>query len=243
MREFDLALTDLRSAYKTLPKVPAVYMFVNKLNNHRYIGSSINLKSRIRKHLFTFTTSKDVKESACPILLKAVEKYGLSNFNLIILFEDPSYTSDLIRSKEQDFINLLLPEYNIVKDVAKCNTFIGKEVHQYSLEGKYIQSFSSICEAARSLGVHESTLRDLLNHRESGTCKGYQFSYVKSYQIKPFKNKRYKEVIVILPTGVTKEFPSIASAARYLKVGPSRISEHLSGYLSHVKECKIFYKD
>ena len=86
MREFDLALTDLRSAYKTLPKVPAVYMFVNKLNNHRYIGSSINLKSRIRKHLFTFTTSKDVKESACPILLKAVKKYGLSNFNLIILF-------------------------------------------------------------------------------------------------------------------------------------------------------------
>lgn len=243
MREFDLALIDLRSAYKILPKIPAVYMFVNKLNQHKYIGSSINLKSRIRKHLFTFTTTKNVKESACPILLRAVKKYGLENFNIVVLFEDSSCTSNLIRSKEQDFINLLSPEYNIVKDVAKCNAFIGKAVHQYSLEGKYIQSFPSICEAARSIGVHDSTLRDLLNHRETGTCKGYQFSYTKNSQITPFRNRKFREVVLVLPTGITKEFPSIASAARYLKVVPSRISEHLSGYSSYVRGCKIFYKD
>nr|DAG93848.1 MAG TPA: intron associated endonuclease [Crassvirales sp.] len=243
MREFDLAFTNLRSTYKILPRLPAVYMFFNKINQHRYIGSSINLKSRIRKHLFTFTTSKDVKESACPILLRAVKKYGINNFKLIILFKDSTYSKDLIRSKEQDFINLLNPEYNVVKEVNKCNAFIGKAIHQYSIDGNYIQSYTSICEAARSLKVHDSTLRDLLNHRETGTCKGYQFSYKKLPKITPFINRKFREVLVISSEDKRLAFPSIAAAARFIGVNPSRISEHLKGISTNVKGYKIIYNN
>jgi len=53
-----------------------------------------------------------------------------------------------------------------------------KEVHQYSMGGKYIDSFPSISEAARAFGIDESTIRkSAIGIRNQAA--GYKWSYSK----------------------------------------------------------------
>jgi group I intron endonuclease len=72
-----------------------------------YIGSSINLGKRLANY-YNLNYISTSKMSIC----KALIKYGYSNFTLEILeFCDCSYTI----SREQYYIDLCIPEYNILK--------------------------------------------------------------------------------------------------------------------------------
>lgn len=55
-----------------------IYMYVNKVNGRKYIGQSVNFNRRHREHL-----NKDGL-----LIEKAIKKYGISNFEIIILEED-----------------------------------------------------------------------------------------------------------------------------------------------------------
>lgn len=59
-----------------------VYLITNKLNNKRYVGQSINLKKRLKKHLHL---TKEERYDAP--LYKAIKKYGIDNFVLEILYK------------------------------------------------------------------------------------------------------------------------------------------------------------
>jgi hypothetical protein len=60
-----------------------VYCLINKVNGHSYVGSSINLASRMRNYLNkTFLKSK---QNANMPITKALLKYDPSNFTLLIL--------------------------------------------------------------------------------------------------------------------------------------------------------------
>src|SRR6185295_3857533 len=62
---------------------PGVYCFINNINGHSYIGSSINLAGRMKNYLNTaFLKSKP--NINMPII-KGLLKYGKSNFSLLIL--------------------------------------------------------------------------------------------------------------------------------------------------------------
>lgn len=94
---------------KTLSK-PGVYIWVNKINNQFYIGSSKNLYKRLSRYFqFTYLDYKTHKD--LPVS-RAIKKYGLDNFKLGIL----KYTSvEEIISTEQFFLDLLNPAYNVLK--------------------------------------------------------------------------------------------------------------------------------
>ena len=55
-----------------------IYMYVNKVNNKKYVGQTINFKDRHRRH---------IKDKKYPID-KAISKYGINSFNVYILKED-----------------------------------------------------------------------------------------------------------------------------------------------------------
>jgi group I intron endonuclease len=87
-----------------------VYRWVNKINGKMYVGSSTSLSRRI---LFYYSLSSlKIKVKGSIIIQRALLKYGYSNFSIDILeYCEPN---ELI-SREQYYINLLNPKYNILK--------------------------------------------------------------------------------------------------------------------------------
>jgi hypothetical protein len=84
-----------------------VYRWINKTNGNTYVGSSINISVR----MYTYFSLRSLVKSNRPID-RALLKYGFSSFSLEIL---EYCDKDNVLSREQYFIDLLKPEYNIVQ--------------------------------------------------------------------------------------------------------------------------------
>jgi len=86
-----------------------VYRFKNLLNGKSYIGSSINLSRRFREYYSIQFLEREIKSTKMRIY-RGLLKYGYSSFSLEILeYCDKSETI----KREQYYLNLLKPEYNI----------------------------------------------------------------------------------------------------------------------------------
>jgi len=87
-----------------------VYYLINNTNGHTYVGSSINLASRMRNYLNnTFLKSK--QNLNMPIV-KALLKYDQSNFTLLIL---EYVETESLTIRETYYITLFIPYYNVLK--------------------------------------------------------------------------------------------------------------------------------
>jgi excinuclease UvrABC nuclease subunit len=86
-----------------------IYRWVNKLNNDSYVGSSIDLTNRLRLY---YNIKHLTYKSGNSRINKALLKYGYENFKLEIL-EYCNKESVIIR--EQYYLDLLSPKYNILK--------------------------------------------------------------------------------------------------------------------------------
>nr|YP_007476146.1 hypothetical protein H891_mgp40 [Nuclearia simplex]AGE93647.1 hypothetical protein [Nuclearia simplex] len=86
-----------------------IYCWVNLINGKTYIGSSLNLGSRLRdyfKHSFLIHPKNNKL-----LIYKAILKYGYSNFKLEILeYCDVS----VLIEREQYYIDTFKPSYNIL---------------------------------------------------------------------------------------------------------------------------------
>jgi group I intron endonuclease len=97
--------------YKDNTNKSGVYRIVNNLNGKSYVGSSISLSNRFRFY-YCLSCIKRVVGKESSAIYSAILKYGYSNFNLDIL----EYCElDILICREQYYINLLKPEYNILK--------------------------------------------------------------------------------------------------------------------------------
>lgn len=84
-----------------------IYRWVNNLNGKTYVGSAINLSKR----LGSYFNEKELNKNPRPIQ-DALLKYGHLNFTLEIL----EYCSKAkLLEREQFYIDLLIPDYNILK--------------------------------------------------------------------------------------------------------------------------------
>lgn len=85
----------------------AIYAIVCKVNNKRYVGKSRNVKKRFSAHkcdLKRETRRKDCNRH----LFSSVKKYGIENFDFVILEEFQSISEDDLKNKElywMDFYN------------------------------------------------------------------------------------------------------------------------------------------
>lgn len=87
-----------------------VYRWVNTITGETYIGSAISLSKRFSVY-FSIKSINEVLSRSKSKILSAILKYGYSAFRLEI-FEvcDPNQTID----REQYYLDLLKPEYNIL---------------------------------------------------------------------------------------------------------------------------------
>jgi len=85
-----------------------IYKLVNLVNNHCYVGSSVNLRRRKRQHFYDLNTQQHHSD----YLQKAYNKYGKANFDFVVICHCSQ--EDLV-NLEQYYIDKLEPVYNILK--------------------------------------------------------------------------------------------------------------------------------
>ena len=85
-----------------------IYRWLNNLNGNSYVGSAVNLAIRLR----SYYNIKELKRNPRPIK-DALLKYGHGNFTLEILEYCPIKSN---MEREQFYIDLLIPEYNILRN-------------------------------------------------------------------------------------------------------------------------------
>ncbi len=85
-----------------------IYMWTNKLNGKKYVGSSVALSRRLLEY---YNVNRILNEKSMPINV-ALLKYGYTNFSLTIL---EICDKDSLMSREKHFFEVYSPEYNILK--------------------------------------------------------------------------------------------------------------------------------
>ena len=147
-----------------------VYRWVSLTSNKSYVGSSTNITKRLRKYYnINYLKSKIKKDNS--LIYRALLKHGYSNFNLEIL-EYCSKTS--LINREQYYLDLLKPEYNICKIAGSMlgfkhsaktllkfknrDTGTGYETMIINEEKNIKKTYSSLRTAAKSIGVSHTTL-------------------------------------------------------------------------------------
>lgn len=87
-----------------------IYKWENKISGEFYIGSAVDLNKRMSEYYRqSYITHPSRSKS---IICYALVKYGYSNFNLSIL---EYCNKDLVITREQYYLDLLNPPYNILK--------------------------------------------------------------------------------------------------------------------------------
>lgn len=90
-----------------------IYEILNTVNGKRYIGSTCGFEKRWRAHRSELRAGKHQG----PKLQNAWNKYGerAFQFNIMLLCPD-----GCLREREQQYIDVLLPEYNTASNVVAC---------------------------------------------------------------------------------------------------------------------------
>jgi len=174
------------------------------INKKSYIGSSINLRDRLREHLNDLNGNNHSNKK----LLKAFNKYkkvyfGIIEFcNLDILIDREEYWYSV-----KGYYNLQNPKRTINN---QC-----KKVYKFSINQEYLNEYLSAAEAARLNNISSSTGISNACKNKTYYASGFLWSYEKET---PFRNnKAFIPVYMFKPDGeFVKKFPSSYEAARYL---------------------------
>ena len=88
-----------------------VYIFTTPTGSY-YVGSSKNLYKRVCSY---FMPSSLAKSNCC--VLRYFHKYGFKNVDLTLYIIDPKATSQMAIELEQYFIDILLPDLNVLTNI------------------------------------------------------------------------------------------------------------------------------
>lgn len=144
-----------------------IYCFTNKINNKKYIGSTIK-PPNIRKNQHLYNARHENQKSDYP-LYQAIKKYGEENFNFEILFSGDCSENE-IRQIEKDFIlqyNSLSPngynqtldtnhplmEESTIKKVSETKRNKAAKVVEIDAFGNIINEWRSAKDCEEDIGI------------------------------------------------------------------------------------------
>jgi len=205
-------------------KKVGVYKWVNYITGDCYVGSSINLSNRLRMYFHYDTISNTTKGNS--IIYSALLKNGYSNFSLEIL---EYCDKDIVLEREQYYLNILNPAYNILKIAGsnaghkqsgetilkRVNTFTEKKKIRETLEvtGDFIKPIKEINYDVKFPKKGSTRLLETIelmrkNHSRSKIV--YEYKADKVTLIAKYDSLRQAQEM----TGLTREY-----IARCIKVG------------------------
>ncbi len=107
--KYSNADTNKLKILKEIKGKAGVYRWINNIYGKCYVGSSVDLSKRLYRY---YSLAHIIAQSEFSLICKALVKYGYSTFSFEIL-EFCDRKDVLVR--EQYYIDLLEPEYNILK--------------------------------------------------------------------------------------------------------------------------------
>jgi group I intron endonuclease len=185
-----------------------VYCLINQINGNAYVGSSMNLASRMRNYLNT-TFLKSKQNINMPIV-KALLKYNQESFTLLILeYVQPNS----LTRRETYYITYIMPYYNVLKQGYS------------SLGYKHTKETKELLSELAKNRIHSDETKGLIARALTGENNPF---YNKSHSIESkiriieaksaypvYVYNSYKELLVI--------FPSISTLAKLIKSNHSTI--------------------
>ena len=121
-------------------KVSGIYAIINKVNWHRYIGSSQSIKDRWKRHIARL----EKNDHHSTHLQHAWNCYGRDSFEFVVLLE--CEVSELI-ANEQKYIDAYTPEYNISPVAGRTAGVIRSD--EYKRKQSVSQSGKTMSEETR----------------------------------------------------------------------------------------------
>ena len=209
-----------------------IYKIKNKVNGKVYIGQSIDIEKRWQRHIGNINTSDEKKYNL--YLYQAIRKYGIENFEFSIIEECDQSLLDKKESYWIKYYNSHNKEYGYnLTDGGTNPPFTGKMVHQYDLDGNYIQSFESAAEAARHYGVIAATITSCCyGIKTNPTACGYLWRFDYQNPPEPYirKANRYDIEEYDLDDNLLRSFSSLAELARTINTTDVTLRKYFKKY-------------
>ena len=218
------------------PNYGFIYCYTSP-SGKKYIGQT---KTSLRERLKL--NAKGYK--GCPYFYKAIQKYGIENFEVEILAEVPL---DVINEEEYSYIFIYDTTnrekgYNL--DDGGNNLFRSLNsirVYQYDEFGNYVAEYSSIVEAARAVNVYHTGIRKALNKEDKKSANSYWRTekFIKIEPSKKWNHQPHSKKIYQYSSKTGKllgEFDSIREANRVTNISRTTIQSHISGKVRIGKE-------
>lgn len=176
-------------------KIPqsGIYCIENIKNGKIYIGSSKNMYQRL--HVHRVYLNKNVHDNA-----KLQNSWNKHKEESFICYSLEHCNENELTQREQFYIDLYNPWYNITKEVIRNTPSLEsrkkisetlkkgyregtikltrcRPVKAYKINGEYIETYATIKDCAKALNInHTSIQRVLIGMYKQ--CKGYQFKYL-----------------------------------------------------------------
>ena len=216
-----------------------IYRWINKENGNSYIGSAVDLRKRFYLYYNLEHISK-VKMLICRALLK----YGYSNFSLEIL----EYCKpDNVIEREQYYLDLLKPEYNILKTAGSCFGYRHREETLIKFRARKWADGTKAKMAAAKLGrKHTEETRtkiiavlqkeEVQEKMQAAALKrkGRELSEETKAKMRASQSKRIKHPVpgikievTEIETGISTVYETIRETALALNIGAGTISRRI----------------
>nr|NP_043731.1 hypothetical protein AlmafMp12 [Allomyces macrogynus]AAA64933.1 ORF360 [Allomyces macrogynus]AAC49232.1 GIY-YIG orf [Allomyces macrogynus] len=173
IKEF-YTLTNLEKDIKSFVRKhgnTGVYIWINKENGKRYVGSSINLANRLNYYFILNFNDNN-------LAVRALAKYGFESFRLVLILMPNSDIRE-VRGLEQHFLDNFVMPYNVAmnalgfssgenhpnygigvsKTALEASSLVRSvPIFAYDYNGEFIGSYDSIDKASKALNVISKTI-------------------------------------------------------------------------------------
>lgn len=192
-------------------------IYLLSINNNCYIGSSMNIKKRLRHHRRELRLNIHDNK----YLQNSYNKYKICEYEILEICNNLSIID--LRKLEKFWINKLNPKFNIQDPVSAIGGYNQKKVYQYSIDGKFIKEWDSCMIASRELNLNYGCLHSCANENvtHSKSAYGYIWSYKKLSEVKYQNNTgcnltKVPVYLYKISGEFYKEFNSLSDCARFL---------------------------
>jgi group I intron endonuclease len=177
---------------------PGIYRFNNLITGKCYVGSSVDLSNRFRSY-YSVSNMKRIVNNEKSIIYESILKNGYENFSLDILeFCDVN----VLIKREQYYIDLLEPEYNILKI---AGSRLGHKLSEKTKKNLSISNRGRTVSYETRQNISRANI--LPKTRLNMSLRSYGVS------VKVFDKSN----------NFVKEFPTLGSAAKYLNISLTTI--------------------
>lgn len=189
------------------PKKPAIYKLVNTLNDKCYIGCTMNLKNRIRKHFYELKNNTHHNQ----YLQRSFNKDGKNVFEVEVIKVFKLIGREDLIEIEKEYIkshgclengyNLMLDGRSHFSKMNKSKKHIKSNRKKQCISvmafdrftGKLSYTFDCVSDAARFFNDQSTNISKCCKGR-ANYIKGHVFIYAKDYD----ENKCYKHLKTII---------------------------------------------